>query len=163
MLDRIPRPVGGYVFAGLFLATAIWLVHIGVVARVAPIVALGTALTSLLFGRTPATVLLLTYALTTLVMEALTAQAEHVWSSETFYHLSIFTIINFAIIWTADRLRLTLNSARRSERNHRLIAQNTTDLILAYDMRGRVIYSNPAFSKLLGYTLEELWSGAVKD
>ncbi|MGA9351628.1 MAG: PAS domain S-box protein [Anaerolineae bacterium] len=45
---------------------------------------------------------------------------------------------------------------RESERKLRLIAENTTDVIFAYDMDRRLIYVNPAVEELTGYSVAEL-------
>jgi len=45
---------------------------------------------------------------------------------------------------------------RASERKLRLISENTTDFIFAYDLERRLFYANPAIEKLTGYTLDEL-------
>ncbi len=45
---------------------------------------------------------------------------------------------------------------READRKLRLIAENSNDLILAYDLNERLIYVNPAIEQLIGYTVEEL-------
>ncbi|MFQ5865705.1 MAG: PAS domain S-box protein [bacterium] len=45
---------------------------------------------------------------------------------------------------------------RVSERKLRLIAENTTDVIFAYDMKRRFLYVNPAVEELTGYSVDEL-------
>jgi PAS domain S-box-containing protein len=45
---------------------------------------------------------------------------------------------------------------RESERKLRLIAENATDVIFAYDMDRRLIYVNPALEAFTGYTVAEL-------
>jgi PAS domain S-box-containing protein len=45
---------------------------------------------------------------------------------------------------------------RDSERNLRLIAENTTDVIFAYDMQRRPVYVNLAVKELTGYTFDEI-------
>lgn len=44
---------------------------------------------------------------------------------------------------------------RESEKKLRLIAENSSDAILAYDMDQKLLYVNPAIKKLMGYTVEE--------
>jgi len=46
---------------------------------------------------------------------------------------------------------------RESERKLRLIAENATDVIFAYDMNRRLIYVNPAVGELTGYSVSELY------
>ncbi len=45
---------------------------------------------------------------------------------------------------------------QESERKLRLIAENTTDLIMAYDMDRRLVYVNPAVERMTGYSISEL-------
>ena len=46
---------------------------------------------------------------------------------------------------------------RTSERNLRLIAENTTDCVFSYDMQRRLTYVNSAFEPLTGYSLSDLY------
>jgi PAS domain S-box-containing protein len=158
MVLRTRKALNGYLFAATFLAVAIWLAQTGHLPRVAPIVALGCGITSLLFSNGPAAVLLVSYMVFSLIAgrDLSDPLAGPLLSLETALSLGVFAVLNAAIIFTLGRLRDTLQSARRSERNHRLIAENTSDLILAYDMRRRPIYINPAVERLLGYTVEEM-------
>jgi PAS domain S-box-containing protein len=50
-----------------------------------------------------------------------------------------------------------------SERRLRLIAENTTDVIYAFDMDRRLTYVNPAIERLTGYTVAELWERGFID
>src|SRR5262249_4781454 len=45
---------------------------------------------------------------------------------------------------------------RESEKNLWLIAENTTDVIFAFDMNRRPLYVNSAVEELTGYTFEEI-------
>ncbi len=154
MVLHTRKQLNGYLFAGTFLAVAVWLAQTGHLPRVAPIVALGCGITSLLFSSGPAAMLLVSYT----VFSVVAGRDPHEpWMSvEMAIQLVVFAALNLAIIFTLGRLRETLQAARRSERNHRLIAENTSDLILAYDMERRPIYVNPAVERLLGYTVDEL-------
>jgi len=49
-----------------------------------------------------------------------------------------------------------IEALRESERNLRLIAENTSDVIFAFDMQRRPVYINPAVSELTGYTFAEI-------
>lgn len=53
--------------------------------------------------------------------------------------------------------RNIMEELRQSERRLRLLTDNMGDTIFAYDMNRRLIYANPAFEKLTGYSLQELW------
>jgi len=50
----------------------------------------------------------------------------------------------------------TLEALRESERNLRLIAENTSDVIFAFDMKHRPMYVNAALEAFTGYTFAEL-------
>ena len=53
-----------------------------------------------------------------------------------------------------DQKETTANRAlRASEKNHRLIVENTMDLVVKLDTEGRYTYVNPAFIKLYGIDL----------
>jgi PAS domain S-box-containing protein len=54
-----------------------------------------------------------------------------------------------------ERIR-TADALQESERKLRLIANNTSDVIFAFDMDGGIFYANPAVKKLTGYTFEEI-------
>ncbi len=45
---------------------------------------------------------------------------------------------------------------RQNEEKYRLILEATPDPVVLYDMEGRVLYLNPAFTRVFGWTLEEL-------
>jgi PAS domain S-box-containing protein len=47
-------------------------------------------------------------------------------------------------------------SLRRSEENYRLILEASPDPMVLYDMEGKVLYLNPAFTRVFGWTVEEL-------
>jgi PAS domain S-box-containing protein len=55
----------------------------------------------------------------------------------------------------SDRER-AVEALRTTERNLRLIAENTRDVFFAYDMNHRLIYINAAFESLTGYSIAEL-------
>ncbi len=57
------------------------------------------------------------------------------------------------------RERRRLERAQKdADRNLRLIAENATEVILAYDMDRNLLYGNPALEQLTGYSLTELYS-----
>jgi diguanylate cyclase (GGDEF)-like protein/PAS domain S-box-containing protein len=45
---------------------------------------------------------------------------------------------------------------RDSERRHRVVLESAPDPIVVYDVEGRVTYLNPAFSRIFGWSLEEV-------
>jgi PAS domain S-box-containing protein len=76
----------------------------------------------------------------------------------TFYYNSFMNKLA-----TYDRELLTEIQDRRqaqealkeSEEKYRSVMEAVPDPIVVYDMEGRVIYMNPAFTKVFGYTLED--------
>jgi PAS domain S-box-containing protein len=64
-----------------------------------------------------------------------------------------------AVFQDITKRRQADESVRASERRLRLIAENTTDVIFAYDMERRLIYVNPAVKALTGYSTDELPEG----
>ncbi len=139
-------------FAAAFLAIAGTIAHLQLVPRLAPLVSLGVGVTALLFGRLPAVLLAVSYVAGANSLEP----DQDLLSWEGLIQLGIFLLANTGIAFLMDRLRLTLQAARNSERNYHLIATNTSDLILAYDMTRRIVFVNPAVERLLGYTMEEV-------
>ncbi|MFN7923334.1 MAG: response regulator [Bryobacteraceae bacterium] len=146
----------GYLFAATLLVTAIALANAGYVSRVAPLIAFTTGVTALLFSRTPAVVLVLVYLAIMVLVQFIPGYGDELTMNENLTQIFTFGIINLGIAWTASRLRETLQAARQSESNHRLIAENTADLIVAYDMDKQLIYANPAVNRLLGYSVAEM-------
>jgi PAS domain S-box-containing protein len=70
--------------------------------------------------------------------------------------LFLFIIEGFAVSWLVQALRRSSSAVRQVERNLRLIADNTSDVIFAYDMSRQLIYVNPAFETLTGSSINEL-------
>jgi PAS domain S-box-containing protein len=61
-----------------------------------------------------------------------------------------------------DNARL-YRAAQAAEQHYRLIAENTRDVIFAYAMDRRLLYVNPSFEALTGYSVAELWQRGVID
>ncbi len=70
--------------------------------------------------------------------------------------LALFVLEGFFISWIFQALRRSSAATRQMERNLRLIAENTTDVIFAYDMSGQLMYVNSAFEALTGNSISEL-------
>lgn len=70
--------------------------------------------------------------------------------------LALFVLEGFFISWIFQTLRRSSAATRQMERNLRLIAENTTDVIFAYDMSGQLMYVNSAFEALTGNSIGEL-------
>ncbi len=54
------------------------------------------------------------------------------------------------------RLEAYGRALRESEERYRTAMESTPDPLLVYDMQGRVTYCNPAFTRVFGWSLEEL-------
>ncbi len=70
--------------------------------------------------------------------------------------LGLFIIEGLFVSWLIQALRRSSAAGRQMERNLRLIADNTSDVIFAYDMAGQLLYVNPAFEELTGNSVSEL-------
>ncbi|HEX3148911.1 MAG TPA: MASE1 domain-containing protein [Gemmataceae bacterium] len=71
--------------------------------------------------------------------------------------LQVFAGIGSQIGHFVQRKRAN-EQLRISERNLRLIAENTSDVVIAYDLGRELLYVNPAFEEFTGYTIAELRS-----
>jgi PAS domain S-box-containing protein len=70
--------------------------------------------------------------------------------------LALFVGEGIFVSWVIRALRRSSQAGRQMERNLRLIADNTSDVIFAYDMAGQLLYVNPAFETLTGNSIAEL-------
>lgn len=70
--------------------------------------------------------------------------------------LGLFIVEGLFVCWVVQALRRSSATSRQMERNLRLIAQNTSDVIFAYDMARQLMYVNQAFESLTGNTINEL-------
>src|SRR5438105_3616071 len=70
--------------------------------------------------------------------------------------LGLFVLEGLFVSWLVQALKRSSATSRQMERNLRLIAQNTTDVIFAYDMSGQLLYVNPAFETLTGNSVNDL-------
>ena len=55
-----------------------------------------------------------------------------------------------------NRINRTEGALRNSEQKLRLLANNLSEMVLAYDLERRLIFANPAVERLTGYALTEL-------
>ena len=58
-----------------------------------------------------------------------------------------------------NRIKTTEGALRHSEQKLRLLANNLSEMVLAYDMERRLIFANPAVERLTGYSATELQGG----
>jgi PAS domain S-box-containing protein len=77
--------------------------------------------------------------------------------------IGLFAVLLALALWQAVRIRrekvrtLCAERAQRgTEQKLRLMANNLTEMVLAYDMNRRLIYANPAVETLTGYSAAEL-------
>jgi PAS domain S-box-containing protein len=55
-----------------------------------------------------------------------------------------------------NRIRMADQALRENEQKLRLMANNLTEMVLAYDMDRNLIFANPAVERLTGYSMAEL-------
>lgn len=67
---------------------------------------------------------------------------------------TLFLIGNLAAVEIARKQ--TEESLRQSEEKYRSVMEASGEPIVVYDQEGRVVYLNPAFTRVFGWTLEEL-------
>jgi PAS domain S-box-containing protein len=70
--------------------------------------------------------------------------------------LGLFIIEGLVVSWVIQALKSSSAATRQVERNLRLIARNTSDVIFAYDMSRQLLYVNDAFETLTGNSINEL-------
>jgi two-component system cell cycle sensor histidine kinase/response regulator CckA len=54
-----------------------------------------------------------------------------------------------------DELEITQRALRKSEENYRTVLDSSPDPVIVYDLEGKVLYLNLAFTKVFGWTLDE--------
>jgi len=67
---------------------------------------------------------------------------------------TLFLIGNLAAVEIARKQ--TEESLRQSEEKYRSVMEASGEPIVVYDQEGRVVYLNPAFTRVFGWTMEEL-------
>ena len=55
-----------------------------------------------------------------------------------------------------NRIRAADEALRASEQKFRLLANNSSEMVLAFDMEGRLVFANPAVERLTGYSIADL-------
>lgn len=70
--------------------------------------------------------------------------------------LALFIAEGLFVSWVFQAMRHWSAQTRTAERNLKLIADNTSDVIFAYDMSRQLLYVNGAFESLTGNTINEL-------
>jgi two-component system cell cycle sensor histidine kinase/response regulator CckA len=88
------------------------------------------------------------------------AQRRERWLTIT---LGVVAFLLAVTLFGTDRIRRQRNviktterALRSSEQKLRLLANNLTEMVLAYDMERRLIFVNPAVERLTGYSMTEL-------
>lgn len=147
------RTSAGFLFIVMYGACVVVLVRNGLLPTAAGLVGVGVAVTAYFFSRAHALLLLLAYFGSAAFIEP---RLPRLFTFGGLFQVSLYTVVNLTSIQVLCRLKTTLQRLHTSERNQRLIADNTKDLILAYDMNRRLLYVNPAVRELTGYTVEEM-------
>ena len=55
-----------------------------------------------------------------------------------------------------NRIRFAERALRESEQKLRLLANSLSEMVLAFDMKGELVFCNPAVERLTGYTADDL-------
>jgi len=83
-----------------------------------------------------------------------------VWSSAVRYSpwllAGLFSVLALPAGYQQLRLRWMRQTAGKREELFRLVAENAADMIALVDTKGRRLYNNPAYKKILGYSPTEL-------
>ena len=61
----------------------------------------------------------------------------------------------YSIVYDITERKLAEEALRQSEERYRTVLEANPDPVVVYDMEGRVIYLNPAFTQVFGWPLEE--------
>jgi len=77
--------------------------------------------------------------------------------------IGLFALLSALALFEADRIRRQRNrirtaeqALRESEQKLRLMADNLTEMVLAYDMNRKLTFANPAVERLTGYSIADL-------
>jgi PAS domain S-box-containing protein len=63
--------------------------------------------------------------------------------------------ITFAVAHDVTERKRAEDALRESEKKYRMVLETNPDPMIVYDMEGKVIYLNPAFTSVFGWSLEE--------
>ena len=67
------------------------------------------------------------------------------------------------VAWDVTDIKLAEEALRESEERYRIVLDSNPDPMAVYDMDHRVLYFNPAFSEVFGWTLEECAGRVMAD
>ncbi len=59
-------------------------------------------------------------------------------------------------MWRLIQRKQAEESLRESEEKHRIVLESVPDPVAVYDLEGRIIYLNPAFTRIFNWTLESM-------
>jgi PAS domain S-box-containing protein len=74
-----------------------------------------------------------------------------------FLALALFAAVRMRA--QRNRIRAADDALRLSEQKLRIVTNNLKDMVLAFDMEGRLIFANPAVERLTGYSIDDLQNG----
>jgi len=84
--------------------------------------------------------------------------------------IALFAVLLALTLWQAVRIHRERERSMRAERSQRgteerlrLMADNLTQMVLAYDMNRKLTYANPAVQTLVGYSVDELQKAGFID
>jgi len=154
------RSIYGFLFAGAYGVAALSLPHYGLPAN--GMIAMGVWLSTYWFSRLTGLSLLVAYLVAAPLLQLEPMRFEDLRQWRGVFSTTVFITISVTGILVLHRLKMAQQRVASSERHLRLIAESTNDIILAYDMSRRLMYVNPAVEKLIGYTVEEMYSRSFR-
>ena len=147
----------GLLFAAVMLLLIALARFAGLMPRQVGLVTAAICLTAYQYSRVAAWAVLAGYLVGAIWLEDVALLVEAGRSPRGIVNAGFFVSLHAITIHLIGHVRHAFQRFRTSERNYRLIADNTRDLILAYGMDRRLLFVNPAVERLLGYPVREMY------